>query len=142
MYKLMQTVALTWEDIPHYMWYTSRVHQYAIRYEWESVLVWDREYRRLQAEHDLVWGEDISHLTDCHLVDRRFSTGLNKQAPAKGKQVNHTKTVQDPKSGVPICLNFNRGQCLYQNCKFKHVCSSCFGDHTVSFHDAKKPSLN
>jgi hypothetical protein len=56
MNKLLQTGELSRDDVEYYLAHTVNIMDYAERYEWESVLDFDHQYRELQAEHGFPWG--------------------------------------------------------------------------------------
>ena len=127
--------SLNINSISDYLAYTQKVNRMQERFEWETVLLFDREYRQLQASVGMRWGVDVRHLSDIHLREKvaGLSQGQSRRdRQNKGKAKNN---AVDPKSGKELCLNFNRGQCLYNNCKFVHVCSQCFEKHTATSHD-------
>ena len=42
-------------------------------------------------------------------------------------------------SGEPICFTYSiHGKCTVQNCRRKHVCARCFGDHALLNHKDKE----
>ena len=133
---------------PHqYMTYTVIVSQLAQKYEWSSVLKYDREYRKKQANSGKAWGDDIPMLRDVILVPKsrpvtqtpgkrsdwssskqsRRSAGKNQQAGKKNSPNNRdrpSKPEWQPK--YKICRAFNEGVCSYgMDCRFRHVCGNC-----------------
>ena len=123
--------------IPDYLAYSQKINRMAERFEWETVLLFDREYRQLQASVGMRWGVDVRHLSDIHLREK-------VQAPSQGQArrdrqnrgANKARANPvDPKSGKELCINFNRGQCNYQNCRYAHICSQCFESHAASTHN-------
>ena len=113
------------KSIPDYLAYTQKINRMQERYEWETVLLFDRGYRQLQATIGMRWGVDVRHISDIHLREKVAANtvaGSRRDRQARGNGRGKQGPV-DPKSGKDICLNFNRGQCLYQNCRYIHVCS-------------------
>ena len=53
-----------------YMSYTVKIGHLANRYTWQSVILFDDEYRDLQAQNHFRWGCDSSHLSTVALVER------------------------------------------------------------------------
>ena len=41
--------------ITNYLAYTAKIHQHAIRCTWSSIMIYDREYRQLQATEGFHW---------------------------------------------------------------------------------------
>ena len=140
MYELLCTNKLKIGAIPCYLTYSQKFHQLATRYEWESMLLWDREYRQLQATMQFPWGVDIKHLADVHLRERREQTSQFKQTAGKNSFGNkqtqkRVPLATDPKTGREVCGAFNKGHCYHHpNCKFAHVCSICFASHAAVSH--------
>ena len=122
--------------VPDYLAYTQKVNRMAERFEWETILLFDREYRQLQSTVGMRWGVDVRHLSDIHL--REKVQGLSQGQARRDRQNRNSgkprNNAVDPNSGKELCLNFNRGQCLYQNCKYAHVCSQCFEGHAATTH--------
>ena len=54
--QLLASKKLRREDIEFYLAYTTKIFQFAEKYEWNSVLNYDHAYRKLQAEHQFQWG--------------------------------------------------------------------------------------
>ena len=129
--------SVTFQAIPDYLAYTQKINRMFDRYEWETVLMYDREFRQLQATMGMRWGVDIRHLSDIHL---REKPSQESHAQTRKTRANVASRVRggptDPKSGAEICRNFNRGACNYNNCKFAHTCTKCFEAHPASSHDS------
>jgi len=136
MYTLISSAKLDKNGITDYLSYTVKISQLAERYQWETVLLYDREYRRLQAalNGQLRWGADSSHLVSVYLKDK---SGQNKEKPNKGPKGINSKTpaVKDPKSGKDICRNYNNSKCEYgDKCFRAHVCLTCYKTHPLLEH--------
>lgn len=135
-----------------YMSYTVMVCQIAQKYEWVSVLLWDREYRKMQANLGFRWGTDQGHLRDVLLVPKQSKSGfkfgqsgssVNDQSGKNQKNVNGGQKFQgfskkkketgqvkrsvnkESLSGLRLCYYFNEGTCTRVECGFKHWCSLC-----------------
>ena len=124
-------------SIPDYLAYTQKINRMYDRYEWETVLLYDREYRQLEASVAMRWGTDVRHLSDVHLRDKPSGNQSHAQARRDRKAVTGGKGKQsqvDPKSGKELCIKYNKGSCNYSNCKFAHVCSRCLEGHPASEH--------
>ena len=67
---LIQEGSITGRNISDYLAYTQKVNRMFDRFEWETVLLFDREYRQMQAAVGMRWGIDVRHLSDIHLRDK------------------------------------------------------------------------
>ena len=125
MAKLLLEGKLGSDHVANYLAYTVKVSNLAQKYTWQSVLVYDREYRHFQAIHKFLWGSDIPHLISVHLVPKTVKPTF----PAK-------KEDKYPVSFKSIpCKLFNHSQCHYgAKCKFGHICSVCKGPHAQPQH--------
>ncbi len=109
-----------------YLSYTAKIGELATRYTWSSVIAFDDEYRRRQAEFRFRWGSDSPHSSQLLLRER-------ESAPKK-PQTRRTKPTS--KIEMPFCFNFNNGRaCQYgSDCRFRHACETCSGDHAKVNH--------
>jgi hypothetical protein len=135
-----------------YLSYTVLTAQLAQKYEWLSVLLFDREYRRLQANIGFLWGTDFGHLRDVLLVPkvkpwqtqgsrfegrrgsqnmRREQRGQGRAGLGRGQYGQRNQTQQQlkrdpmPDGKFKLCRSFNRDKCTWDNCVFKHFCAVC-----------------
>lgn len=137
--KLVQSGVLGDVGIRQYMNYTYTVNELAMRYEWHSVLHYDREYRSLQSQHSFPWGSPVEHLCRVFLKEKPITSYQSNAAP-----VSSTKAQQKApkKLSVDICRLYNQsGQCSYgAACKFAHLCSvpGCLQSHPRCEH--KQPA--
>ena len=87
-------------------------------FTWPSVLLFDREFRKEQAEKNLSWDTEAAYLMSLLLrpLDKKAQMGPRK---------SQAQRMDD--SGRPVCLRWNRSAsgCKMQNCRFAHVCYSC-----------------
>jgi hypothetical protein len=141
MAELLSTGNLTLACVSQYLAYTCKVGDLAERYDWKSVLLFDREYRMIQAAHHIPWGTDIPHLVTTSLKEKSpppLSADKYIRQPAKTWQPrgNNQGSYRAPGNQREICKLFNRGRCPYANCKFDHVCSvpGCGKDHCEVEH--------
>ena len=61
----------------------------AARYTWQSVFLFDEEYRQRQAKHNFVWGTPAPHLSTVMLRDRSRTpqtTAANKATSGESLQ--------------------------------------------------------
>jgi hypothetical protein len=128
------------QRIMDYLGYVVKVANMGQRFQWKSVLNYDREYRRVQAESGFPFGADNSYMMQLFLRDRDQATAYG-HAPAKpALGSTHPQTKYDPSSGKPICGRYNTPQsCQLRNCRFAHVCRSCFGGHSDMVHNQQPP---
>ena len=127
MQRLIGEKALDLHGVACYNAYTAKIFGFAPRYVWETILIFDREYRKLQANYKFEWGRDVSSLSATHLIPLPASATAKKSTKSSNRKT-------DPKSGKEICLNFNRGACSATACRYAHVCTSCNGDHPATTH--------
>ena len=66
LYKLAGEGKLMGENLMDYLSYTTKEYQLVQRFSLISVLLYDREYRRLQASMNFRWGTDVQHLHTLH----------------------------------------------------------------------------
>ena len=50
------------EGIKQYLAYLIKTMEFAARFEWKSVLIYDDQFRQLQALYDVPWAYEIHHL--------------------------------------------------------------------------------
>ena len=67
LYRLHGEAKLTGEGILDYLSYTTKVCQLVQRFNLVSVLLYDREYRKLQCAHEFRWGTYVPHLHSVYL---------------------------------------------------------------------------
>ena len=72
------------EGLVYYLAYTAMIADLASRYEWSSILEFDRKYRELQAEHGFLWGTQHAHPERHTLIHKRGKSqgSLNLSAPS------------------------------------------------------------
>ena len=142
----------------HYMLYTVIIAQLAGRYDWVSVLKYDREYRKKQANSGKQWGSDMPILRDVTLIPKQTSLykgiprpdstqtqGKSKKGSGKdqaGGQKRVAKKKGPSNTGAfdkyKVCRLFNEGSCPFgASCKFKHICNSC---HETTHGESQHPN--
>ena len=107
---LLSSGQLPRNDIEFYFAYTTKIFEFAEKYEWNSVLNYDYHYRELQAEHQFMWGTFSPHMEIQILVPKRSKSNVNPQASNSGQQ---------PKED---CKLFKaKGFCSFGTaCKYRH----------------------
>jgi hypothetical protein len=108
------------EDVEYYLAYSTKIFEFAEKYEWSSVLDYDFHYRELQAEHQFAWGTFSPHMELQLLTPkRRMGQTAPPSAPAANGYVRSSVKTDD-------CRHFKaRSWCPFgDTCKFKHVRAS------------------
>ena len=141
LYNLMSEGTLTHERVPDYLAYSIKILEFLPLYEWQSILAYDREYRKKQATYKFRWGVDPPHMNKAMLIPKfltrrdKFKQG-DKPKNSNGRFHSRPRT-QD---GGEICLLFNSKQgCKWgTSCKYVHVCLEprCGKDHPQFEHKA------
>ena len=140
LYKLKGDAKLTGEGVFDYLSYTTKVCQLVQRYNLVSVLLYDREYRKLQCSHEFRWGTDVPHLHSVYLQPRvpRQGNGAPKGGNSLRPQSTYSPLTLD---GKVICKLFNtKGGCHFKEaCRFVHQCShpGCHLLHSAVTHASK-----
>lgn len=116
-------------QILQYVGYLTKIATFAQTYRWDSVLQYDFQYRKSQAELGFPWGADNAYLMQMYLKPHADKTSGSGQT--QGSQASRAKppvkTSFDPASGKPICQRFNgRLGCSFMRCNFSHVCMACY----------------
>jgi hypothetical protein len=105
----------------HYLAYMVKIGMLAQRYQWHSVLVYDREYRKMQATYKFPWGSDTQHLAQVYLLEKSTKPAVPVRVHNYPKQES--------------CRLYNHATCTYgNNCKFAHNCLICKQSHSVKDH--------
>ena len=95
-------------DVAAYMRYTEMVGKLGYRFTWQSVLIFDDEYRQREAAEKFAWGTDAPHLATVVLRDR-VTTGKRPNGNgSNGSGGSHRQRPVGP-DGKELCLQFNRG---------------------------------
>jgi len=122
-----------------YLKYTQMVGELAARFTWQSVLVFDDEYRQRQAAEGFPWGTDAPHLSTVVLRDRAAAAPVATNT-ARQKGGRSGQRPVGP-SGREVCLQYNRGQCMYgARCRMEHVCATCGKEHPAREHRDDLPT--
>lgn len=135
LYQLVRENKLKGPSLFDYLSYTTKVYQLVQRYSLISVLLYDREYRKLQAALKFRWGTDVQHLSSIHLQARDKPAAQGNQ---QKKQTVPNKLGKSSKTKSDIvCRNFKSQKgCSFQDCKFKHTCiiPGCKEAHSAVNH--------
>ena len=84
--QLSHFIQIGWENKLHgpalmdYLSYTTKIYQLVHRFSLVSVLLYDREYRKLQAPLIFRWGMDVQHLSNIHLQAQDKPVGQSSQS--------------------------------------------------------------
>lgn len=137
LYSLVGDNKLQGSALMDYLSYTTKVYQLVQKYSLVSVMLYDREYRKLQASLKFRWGTDVQHLSTIHLQPR-------DKVAAQGSQQRKTLVPSKPAKNnqkAEICRNFNSQKgCSFAECKFKHACiiPGCKQMHSALDHAPPK----
>lgn len=142
LYKLVNEGKLVGPSLMDYLSYTTKVYQLVQRYSLTSILLFDREYRKLQSNMNFRWGTDVQHLHTLFLQPR---TGSSSQANSGGIQKkggnSQFQAKPRPEKRFDICRNFNSEKgCSYEQCRYKHRCivPGCTQNHPATAHSHEK----
>lgn len=120
-------------NVPDYLKYTEMIGEIASRYTWQTILLFDDEYRHRQTKLGFSWGTDASHLGTVMLRDQDHSSFL----PAV-RQTSGTPFQRPSGNLREVCRKFNRGGCSYgTGCLCDHLCAVCgHRDHGAKDHQS------
>ena len=144
LYRLVNEGKLVGPNLMDYLSYTTKVYQLVQRFSLSSVLLYDREYRKLQASMNFRWGTDVQHLHTLFLQQRSVPGSQSQGNQLTGqKRGNANQFAAKPKGDkrVEICRNFNSDKgCSFEHCKFKHKCivPGCSQAHSATVHSHEK----
>ena len=118
--ELLKQGELKLGEIVYYMAYTAMISDLAARYEWMSILEFDKRYRELQAAHGFPWGTDHPHTERHVLIPRRPAPPNKPKVGGWSKKGGHGEDATQEK---PLCRDYlSRNGCNYgPNCRFRHV---------------------
>ena len=109
-----------------YLSYMVKIGMLAQRYQWQSILSYDREYRKMQAAYQFPWGSDTQHLSQVYLVDKFQKRNVQNSNQAT-RQPEHVK--REP------CRLYNHSFCTYgSSCRYAHICLRCKREHPLKEH--------
>ena len=124
-----------------YAGYLIKIANMGQRFQCKSVLKYDSEYRRTQAEAGFPYGADSSFMMQLFLWDM-LPQDQSMARPSASSNTRHPQNKFHPQRGKPICGQFksNKG-CQLQRCKFAHVCRACYNPHSFSNHKEQAPTI-
>lgn len=127
-----------------YVRYTQSVFRLATKYMWQSVLLYDREYRENQLKYSYPWNTPCAQLREFNLIPKRDNS--TTQIVSHMGKVQVEKPVHQPTSSTPnkrgggpflpngreICRRFHQDNCVRPDCRLAHNCNICYGtNHPV-----------
>ena len=135
MYKLISEGSLNGDAIQQYLAYTVKICQLGQRFMWNTVLMYDRQYRELQATLNFHWGVDCPHLHQVALREKPIPK-FTPESRSRSFNTNHKQDkVIDHKSGKEVCMQYNTNNCPRgESCRYAHVCLVCFRSHSKRDH--------
>ena len=74
---------LSRDETQFYLAYTTKIYEFAEKYDWNSVLNYDYNYRELQAEHKFKWGTFSPHTELQLLVPKRPKQQSGRNGPGQ-----------------------------------------------------------
>ena len=121
------------QEIREYLAYSIKILELAAKNTWQSVLLYDDEFRVLQHTYGYPWSTDHSHLHEVSLVPRwaakSNATGASHNSsnnPSLGNLKSFT--VARLPNGEEICRLFNSKKgCQRSPCRYTHVCNRKVG---------------
>ena len=141
LYKLVSEQKLLGSSLMDYLSYSTKIYQLVQRYSLVSVLLFDREYRKLQSSMKFRWGTDVQHLSNIHLQPRDRPVAQGSQQKRNSVQGRQNGKPSKGKNDPPICRNFNSQKgCSLSDCKYRHACilPGCNQAHSALNHTAGK----
>jgi len=142
--ELIKKGDLDVKDLDHYLTYMEKISDLSSKYTWASLRMYDREFRRWQAQTGVSWTQDNTHLAEASYLFVRQDA--NKPQAVNSKQSNTSSNNQANKlrqqgeqNQNQICRQFNFGECQFgAKCRYQHVCLKphCQQAHAVVNHNA------
>ena len=141
LYKLTSEGKLVGPALMDYLSYTTKIYQMVQKCSLSSVLLYDREYRQLQASMGFRWGTDVQHLHMLHLQprDKQVRPGTQSQNQKRGASSSATQSAKSKGDNrdTGICRNYNSDKgCTFPKCRFIHQCilPGCTEKHPGTAH--------
>ena len=138
--ELIRKGDLDVKDLDHYLTYMEKISDLSSKYTWASLRMYDREFRRWQAQTGVSWTQDNSHLAEAYLFVRQDANkpqAVNTKLNTSNK--NQANKMQQQGEQNQICRQFNFGECQFgAKCRYQHVCLKphCQQAHAVVNHNA------
>ena len=137
MSHLIQIGQLRAPDLDYYLAYTVQIYEYAQKYDWESILDFDFQYRERQAEHGFVWGSNSSNMelgllqlkrTPYHYqqpkgAQHRYNGNSSSNSATRHHRADRNRQPALRAQRDELCREFvnNNGNCPYgDQCIYKH----------------------
>ena len=126
------------EVVMQYIGYIIKIANMGQRFNWQSVLKYDSEYRKYQATGHFPWGADNAWAMLMFLKD-------NTSKPLHIETHTHTqhgyrRNIHDPHTGNIVCEKFNGRQgCSLKACRYAHTCKTCFSGTHGEFNHTRNP---
>ena len=142
--ELMKCGSLNELNVRNYMAYMCKILELNARFDWISILHYDREYRMYQSMYGFPWGTDIPHLTTCFLKekDSRFNSNVNQNQNLPKSNFKRVERSKPKRNGEGYnCRDFNyKGKCSFNPCMYKHICDvpGCGQNHPAISHSNTK----
>jgi len=126
-------------SVMDYLSYTTRIYQLFQRYEAVSVFLYDREYRKLQAQLSFRWGTEVTHLQAMWLKEQE-PRPIRADSSAASSKPGPSSNTKGPitADGRIICRLYNsKAGCTLAACKYAHLCSrqGCQEGHSSIQHE-------
>ena len=127
----------TEENKRQYLGYCCKLLELNSRFEWSSILLYDKEYRSQQARFNFPWGTEVTHLSSVQLRDKK-PVFQNKKFGGKSSNQSQSSSYNNKKSD--ICRDFNKEKCTHNPCMYLHQCSvdGCNKKHPATKHESSK----
>ena len=139
LYRLVSESKLHLHNMLDYISYGTKICELVQRFTLLSVLLYDRNYRQLQAQNGFRWGTDVPHLQNVHLIPRMPRSNSNQLHKGGPSQPNRAPQNPGPLTldGRVICKLFNtKAGCHFKECRYVHQCShnGCYQAHSATTH--------
>ena len=76
------------------------------KYDWKSILLYDNEFRKLQAIYALLWGFDSTHL-DAVVLQPKINANVSPKPVFSSNPTSRAMFANFTLDGRIICRNFN-----------------------------------
>ncbi len=122
-------------DLLSYITYLVKTCDLADRFDWPSIMLYDAEYRELQARQGFPWGADMPHCQKVYLREKPRSDTAPRTWPGRRPGSQRGGGTTGGRKMEP-CRLYNVGRCNFANCIYRHVCSvpECGQAHPQTQH--------